>query len=85
MKGLGMLLLVLGLMIGCMFEPITGGIMAIVGLLMLLLGQSQTSKPICPKCGNEIVATSKLCPVCGAKIEKDESSLRRGASWSERS
>ena len=84
MKMLGTLLFVLGLMIACMADMIAGSLLAILGLLLFAAAEKRENKPrICEGCGNEVVATSKLCPVCGAKFIHKEKAAP--GSWANRS
>lgn len=40
----------------------------IIGVLLIIMGHSISSRNICGNCGNSIEETSRICPVCKSRL-----------------
>ena len=77
MRGLGTFLLVIGIVAGLFFNIIVGGILAVVGLLMVIAGGgSAPQMNICHACGNPVARTAAVCPTCKAALVPTEGPLK---------
>lgn len=79
MKGFGAILLMLGIIVGLLFNFLIGAMLAVVGLLMIIAGQSGAqvvlAAALCGGCGNPIARTANLCPTCGIALVPTEGPL----------
>jgi hypothetical protein len=75
MKTFGVVLLILGVAIGLLFNWLAGAVLAIIGLLLVIAGKPGERLTTCASCGNPVARTANICPTCHAALVPTEGPL----------